>query len=54
MIADVRHIEAFLAVARCSHFTRAAADLHVSQSALTVQIRQLEQQPVGGADPCRA
>jgi LysR family transcriptional regulator, carnitine catabolism transcriptional activator len=42
MIADVRHIEAFLAVARCSHFTRAAADLHVSQSALTVQIRQLE------------
>ena len=42
MIPDVRHIEAFLAVARCSHFTRAAADLHVSQSALTVQIRQLE------------
>ena len=64
MIADVRHIEAFLAVARCSHFTRAAADLHVSQSALTVQIRQLEaalgvpavrpQQPIGGADAGRA
>jgi DNA-binding transcriptional LysR family regulator len=42
MIADVRLIEAFLAVARCSHFTRAAADVNVSQSALTVQIRQLE------------
>jgi LysR family transcriptional regulator, carnitine catabolism transcriptional activator len=42
MTAEIRHIEAFLAIARCGNFTRAAADLHVSQPALTVQIRQLE------------
>ena len=42
MTTELRHIEAFLAVARLRHFTRAAAALHLSQSALTVQIRQLE------------
>jgi LysR family transcriptional regulator, carnitine catabolism transcriptional activator len=42
MTAELRHIEAFLAVAHFGHFTRAAAALHLSQSALTVQIRQLE------------
>lgn len=43
MNADVKHIEAFLAVARLGHFTRAAAALHVSQPALTVQVKQLEE-----------
>lgn len=42
MINDLRHIKAFLTAARIGNFTRAAAELHVSQSAFTVQIRQLE------------
>jgi LysR family transcriptional regulator, carnitine catabolism transcriptional activator len=40
---EIRHIRSFLAVARHSNFTRAAEELHVSQSALTVQIQQLEE-----------
>jgi LysR family transcriptional regulator, carnitine catabolism transcriptional activator len=42
MTAELRHIAAFLAVARLSSFTRAAALLRVSQPALTVQVKQLE------------
>ena len=42
MIGDMRHLRAFLTIARLNNFTRAASELHVSQSALTVQIRQLE------------
>lgn len=42
MVNDLRHIKAFLTAARIANFTRAAAELHVSQSAFTVQIRQLE------------
>ncbi|WNW09708.1 LysR family transcriptional regulator [Pseudomonas sp. DTU_2021_1001937_2_SI_NGA_ILE_001] len=38
----LQHIRAFLAVVHRGNFARAADDLHLSPSALTVQIRQLE------------
>ena len=43
MIHQLRHIQAFLKIAETRNFTRAASDLHVSQSALTVQVQQLEE-----------
>jgi len=43
MIHEFRHIRAFLKIAETRNFTRAANDLHVSQSALTVQVQQLEE-----------
>ena len=43
MIHEIRHIRAFLKIAETRNFTRAAKDLHVSQSALTVQIQHLEE-----------
>ena len=43
MIHELRHVRAFLKIAETRNFTRAASDLHMSQSALTVQIQQLEQ-----------
>lgn len=42
VIQDLRHIRAFLTLARAGSFTRAAAELHMSQPTLTVQIQQLE------------
>jgi DNA-binding transcriptional LysR family regulator len=42
MDADVRQIRAFATLAQLGSFTRAAAALHVSQPALTVQIRNFE------------
>lgn len=42
MTHELRQVRAFLKVAELESFTRAAAELHVSQSALTVQVKQLE------------
>lgn len=43
MDLNLREIRAFVAVAQLGSFTRAAARLNVSQPALTVQIRRLEE-----------
>ena len=43
MNITLRQVRAFVVVARFSSFTRAADLLHLTQPALTVQIRQLEQ-----------
>lgn len=42
MDLNLRDIRAFVTVAHAGNFTRAAARLHLSQPALTVQIRRLE------------
>jgi LysR family carnitine catabolism transcriptional activator len=39
---SLRQLRAFTALARTGSFTRAAAEVHVSQPALTVQVRELE------------
>jgi LysR family transcriptional regulator, transcriptional activator of nhaA len=44
MRLNYHHLQYFWAVAKEGHLTRAATQLHVSQSALSTQIRQLEQQ----------
>ncbi|WP_118183646.1 LysR family transcriptional regulator [Paraburkholderia phosphatilytica] len=43
MDLNLREIRAFVAVAQTGSFTRAATRLHLSQPALTVQIRRLEE-----------
>lgn len=43
MDLNLRDIRAFIAVAQAASFTRAAVRLHLSQPALTVQIRRLEE-----------
>ena len=42
MDLNLRHLRAFVSVAQLKSFTRAAELLHLSQPALTVQIRKLE------------
>jgi DNA-binding transcriptional LysR family regulator len=41
---DIRQLRYFEAVARHRHFTRAAQELHIAQSALSHQVRQLERE----------
>jgi LysR family transcriptional regulator, glycine cleavage system transcriptional activator len=41
-LVDLRRLEVFVAVARARSFTRAAGDLHLSQSAVSQQIAALE------------
>lgn len=43
MDVELRHLRALIAVAEELNFTRAAAQLHLTQQALSGQIRQLEQ-----------
>src|SRR4051794_5869396 len=43
MDLNFRHLEAFVTVARLNSFTRAAKVLHLSQPALTKQVRHLEE-----------
>lgn len=42
-LIGIRHLQAFIEVAQCGSFTRAAGHLHLTQSALTATIKQLEQ-----------
>jgi LysR family transcriptional regulator, carnitine catabolism transcriptional activator len=42
MDVDLRHLRAFVAIARHGSFTRAAKAVHISQPTFTVQIRRLE------------
>jgi len=41
---ELRHLRYFVALADCLSFTRAAANVHVTQSTLSHQIRQLEEE----------
>ncbi len=41
---EIRNLRSFLAVAETSHFTQAARKIHLSQSALSHQIKELEQE----------
>jgi DNA-binding transcriptional LysR family regulator len=44
MHITLRHLKIFEAVARCGSISRAAAELHLTQPAVSMQMKQLEQQ----------
>jgi DNA-binding transcriptional LysR family regulator len=44
MHITLRHLRIFEAVARCGSISRAAADLHLTQPAVSMQMKQLEEQ----------
>ncbi len=43
-VVNLHQLEIFLAVARCRHFSKAATELDLTQSAVSMQIKQLEQE----------
>ena len=45
---EIRQLRYFEAVVRHRHFTRAADELHIAQSALSHQVRRLDARPVAG------
>ncbi len=44
MHITLRHLRIFEAVSRCGSFSRAAAELHLTQPAVSMQMKQLEEQ----------
>lgn len=44
MVMELRQLEYFVAVAEEANFTRAAARVHISQSGVSAQVRQLERE----------
>ena len=48
---ELRHLRYFVALAECLNFTRAAERVHVTQSTLSHQIRQLEKAALRSGEP---
>lgn len=41
---EIRHLECFMAVARCGNFTKAAEQIHLSQPSISKMIKEIEAQ----------